>query len=1102
MSVFTRDHLLRPRGLEAPDGRPLCRYQLHDAELDELIALLRRRAPGDPSIAAEFCVAAAELWRRSYDGGLWTWDVVLPALGWRTDAPTVAPLVRSGLRYWRRPLLELQRREFLGSIAREAGIPIPILKQEGGAIRAFLRTHLGDLQTFGTANAVELARRVSRGLPERLQNPTFLQLASDLAVAAQGIGNELAQRVGPGVPITTHLLDSGVEGWRERLPVRLDEEATINLVMGLVDEARTTAPKRFIRVRTELYESHGGSFTVRRALELPGRIAVRELAEELAVAADAMPSRIDLLRLRDEGVVLVALLVRDGDAFRVELLRDVHPRVDESVRLVLRAQGAILGEVSLPGGGPLSELPWVFAARDTEGAPRKLVAQGSGSFVGHAIVGLPEGFVATPPGENVGECEARHLVRIVETTRFESGDAVVVVRAGLAPRDEVYTWRGSEFHGASRFIAWLGEPTLERRVAGGLVETVPKDRLLVRVGRSWLPFSGRRYGRTRLRVVDERGSVVHEESLDLLPAGFRVELSAVSPSKARLAVSRVDGARVGVLPPAGLAVTDLADDTWELEEPTTRVGAFKLALQWRDCRAEVPLPLPRTGYRFLASSGEVLPSGHRVALDSLHTVIIEAWSQRTSARAQFTLEARLQAHDSNREWNDIATLRVDRNGRYVLPLYAVERQLSRLLALSSDAAAEIELRVQGELGGYPSAAKLIVGRFSETLSIDRERGLAIVAAELDARALYIAAPERAVDLTRTAEGAFDLAPITGESGSWMIFGMRDGLPATTPKLMLVPGCEPKEGLAGAVDLARFEDRRRSFAACWDRMASEPGAVDWSLADQYFQQLDTFPATTFEALRALPECPAALALALLRTTEPAMLIRAFEAMPFHWATLPVQALRDAITRFRAFMAALVGDDELGARLAAESWRRVGAALCDRYSGFRVACASVAEDGATWLDGAFQYPVRHAPTDRLFEQVREAVKGLRQRQCDREFRPAYRALEPLFESLKTDRRELEVFACRDLPEDERPLVLAPLVAAYCSTANRTPTPLQAFTLRLAEAVDPDYFGEAYIAAMTIMLQREFVPTPPPTHTTRRTTRPNIAAVPTTILRKRPQ
>ena len=131
---------LQRRGLQAPDCRGLYAYHCSHEEYLDLLHQLRELGSFDQAVndmAASACLVlfCSEWYRREYqrDHG-WSWEPIWKTLGYSLSSGDLAKTIPKGLeRYWKRPMhfYESERRDFLGSLSSEGGLPFQVLREGG-----------------------------------------------------------------------------------------------------------------------------------------------------------------------------------------------------------------------------------------------------------------------------------------------------------------------------------------------------------------------------------------------------------------------------------------------------------------------------------------------------------------------------------------------------------------------------------------------------------------------------------------------------------------------------------------------------------------------------------------------------------------------------------------------------------------------------------------------------------------------------------------------------------------------------------------------------------------------------------------------------------
>ncbi len=245
--------LLTHRDLRTPDQRPLFEYQLTADEYSELLLQLRAivdkgSAAADPAICAAFCLFCAEWYRREYqvkDG--WSWDAVWQRLGHEFSAQELARIVPKGLeQYWQRPIrfYESERRNFLGSLFSEGGLPFQVLTEPGSRFQVLftrvLKQYGASQALTGSLEAVVKNQIEQLRLPKVFREQTSVELIVNMAdQLAQLVGlYQLEQKSNP-----VDELDRSYPRWRESFPIPLDDETGRGFLNGLLTTASKEARK-------------------------------------------------------------------------------------------------------------------------------------------------------------------------------------------------------------------------------------------------------------------------------------------------------------------------------------------------------------------------------------------------------------------------------------------------------------------------------------------------------------------------------------------------------------------------------------------------------------------------------------------------------------------------------------------------------------------------------------------------------------------------------------------------------------------------------------------------------------------------------------------
>src|SRR5690606_8034903 len=229
---------LRERNLEKSDGRPLFEYRTSVAELASLRDLVSNTPLSSSHDCGAFCLYAAEWWRRHGEG--LTFKGLLESLDWDCSYTELYPEFERGLNYWGRELRIVRtpdrtRRDFVGSLSREGGLPLQLLLGSQTSIRKFFRGLLR-VQSAGVEVNATWAELAAVELPKAWRHPDIYELAAKLVTHIWELRKSVANAERPVLE-----LDRIQPGWQLRLPILVDSEIASALVRGLVEDAQQMA---------------------------------------------------------------------------------------------------------------------------------------------------------------------------------------------------------------------------------------------------------------------------------------------------------------------------------------------------------------------------------------------------------------------------------------------------------------------------------------------------------------------------------------------------------------------------------------------------------------------------------------------------------------------------------------------------------------------------------------------------------------------------------------------------------------------------------------------------------------------------------------------
>lgn len=834
---------LRERGLDAPDGRPLCRYRCTDDEfrwLENNLAEIALRfvcrrdwmsglcPAGDFPLL--FCLFASEWWRRNHNGGPWAWHGVLEGAGLDPNHPRLdlyKRIVKPGLAFWRRSILTVGGDNFyLVTLACEGGLPLNLLHRQT-SLRRYFSALLREFHVYGGRDVsnYDLAARKSEHLPRSLRQNVVYQISGELIGKIWSLQGRLT---GTRPPVEE--LDAIEPGWRDELPLVVSDNTVRTLLNNLVTEALEIRNllDREIRL-VPFLESRGDKFRLGRRAILPPTLAAARLGELLSVRSEDVPSRLQLYLSFGSGErELLALVTRrtagDDGQFAIEPYRRGNisgPRAVGDVRIQ-----PVTGTVSYPareirGGGELSELPWVFARKDNE----RLV----GDFAGEGSVQtkFPEALIAVPAGGEVVPgpgSSAREVGELEDAGRrvyIVSGDAVVwgdtgrsCIRTG-AEREDAYEYLVQGLllaAGPGDAPVYRGCPKLVCISAEGARRTIPEEEIRWRPrrigGSVWMPISEDCLGDVTLCHAPG-GEVRFLRHLAVVPRGALVQFLPDRGGRAgEVMLQGFHVNDVGIVPILGVECRIRREGTGTVSLALSTLsdlpGSVTIRIQWGHGREmELVVPYPARGGRFLTREGRPFRDGASVHVDRIGGIV--AQTLVPSEESGFQVEADMrrgvpvsESDYSRWVWVRFA-LREVSPGRHEADLRDAEDVLRTMFTLTEDLDAEIEFRLLDRFN-MPMGSRLRVARYEARFRADRDRGELMIVdrdgvvplsnSEIEAvqvKAIPLRNPEaEPVMIRRPEPGLWLVEPSKMEPGPWLVTGWEHSWCRIRPEAWTIP----------------------------------------------------------------------------------------------------------------------------------------------------------------------------------------------------------------------------------------------------------------------------------------------------------------------------
>lgn len=920
MSLNNREWLnsfLDRRQLEAPDGRPLYAYRCTQREFQDLASGLAsgRERPLTEWDVRAFVLFASEWWQRHYDGGRWAWVPLLGHVGWgHVHFPDLYQPVRGALGWWQVELVRLATStRYLGTFACQGGLPLALVG-DSSRVTSYLRAvlkHVARYRQF-VDDSIELARDQQHLLrPPTLRREYVFRLAADLVDAVLDLREDVREENVLGV------LDRERPGWRDTMPLDLDNERARDLLVGLLRDAKggASAGSSFGIDRFLRHTATGWRLGAR--IQLPRSLTPEGLAMQLGVSELELPPRMHV-RVAGPSARVVGLYGAGREEFQLTSVERNRAAVfwdgdaASEFRLEFFAQD-VVGEVVVHRGGSLGELPWAFRSEDEE-CP--FIGEGSVSDrAPELLVLLPDGCEAAG-GEELGESVlGRRLWRVTESINVETSNGKCALRPSSEQMaEEDYRLSGERFYELdSTYPLFRGEASLRVAKADSAHRGVLAHEVSWRGGGGEWQARPSGFGLWEVRHV-RQGVLQHHDRVGLLPALFMMSVQPGSDlGEGELVLEGSEGVAV-------------ADDGTDLRLSTQktkggvriRVAALDslappaevaLRLRWAGARdLRVRAPFPGEGARFLRNG---VPLRGTLAVDELYGVRATALS--TDSLQKFQIEGELKAADSGR----LAKVAYFRRGlrksgiRHELALVEVDAMVRLLLRASARPDAKVVLRIldryqvehavtevrrfAGGLEHDPTMASIMVTPTPSEGSIATFEAVPLARAYGEPVTLPVVGP--------VTSPACAILPETLELAEepWLVVLRQDGAVRAEPvvvggRSMPSAALQSRFSLQEALRLKDGARRAEKVDEALNAMVDEEDAgrdeEDWSFLSDMLLSLEGLPASAVDLIGALARSPRMLVRCLFRldTNLRKMVWRLADELPFSWLLVPRKVWR--------------------------------------------------------------------------------------------------------------------------------------------------------------------------------------------------------------------
>ncbi|MBX9753743.1 MAG: STY4851/ECs_5259 family protein [Pseudomonadaceae bacterium] len=949
---------LQHRGLQAPDQRGLYEYHSTYKEYCDLQQLLRELNSFDAGVkdaAACACLVlfCSEWYRREYqrEHG-WSWEPIWQALGFSLSPGDLSKSIPKGLEgYWKRPIhfYESERRDFLGSLFSEGGLPFQVLREGGSRFQTLfdrVLKHYDQWHLLGYSTFQQVEQQLGKtNLPQVFASQASVELiahmADQLVTLVRDYG--LAQTSEP-----VARLDTMNPKWRELFPLPLDNEIGSDLLNGLLNTATIEGRRRGM-------ETGGWACRHFWSAAKPDALKVQiSMPEEVPFKLAAQPSttRFELVIL--EGGRAIAALgpgyaIVDNGIARIRLRQQevIFQRQDVTAPLSLAAMAGGMLIASLPIDGStvaLGEVPVGFALVDDRW---QLCGQASFNTSSEKLL-----LVLPADGElsTVEKCDEFSITdmpavfslrtfQVLGKTQLQiDGEDLYRIRTGHAASIGL----GLELVGAQTEWAskpaqiFVGLPRVQWPAAAGELKQQGSD--LYIAGKQ--PGSGllqEILGAQYVAVRNHNGDTLLRRKIGILPADFRLELrSGDKPGQGSILVHTQQRCLI-----------QIDDDSLQVQQ-VKQLGHIELKLSaaaFPPIRVrlsitpnlladpiDIEVPFPNFGSLAFDGHGRALK--REVCVDDLLGARLYLFG-RNGAPTKFGLELTLKGNAAKNacySWSYTAAEKP-----LEISLFNIREQIIDLLSLQSGIDQVVELRI---FGNGPDAyyrirkyaKEMLLDRDRQVLSAANQKGDSGDLPELVLMLLHEPMRHAVALSSRTSEGVptgeFELPTLVDKNGPWLVVPKSAESASFRPLFIagnweFLAQADEAQSLEKAVLTFDHESPISSFTSVLDAMAINPMHSGWQFLRALYEGYGYLPLATFEVWKALVGHTRALSMALFKfEMMPQFLGRLETEFPIFWEFLPIGEVHLAAKRFGAFLKVKGVAEEAAAGLTGKMLSRLG------------------------------------------------------------------------------------------------------------------------------------------------------------------------------------
>lgn len=921
---------LSHRGLSSVTGDALFTYQMKQEEYQALKNVVLNFSPKTnisslkhKDWAACFVLCCAEWYKRECNSQKWEWYPAWQSLGFELSASQRADIIPLGLdNYWQRSIrsYESQRRNFLGSVFIEGGLPFQLISSKdnkfGDLIRKILRNYY-KVDLIGL-KLNDLIRGYLEYLPKVFSEYESIELIAKIVRNLMALADKVDTKNQDELPSAQ--LDQQIPNWRDQFPIPLD----IKTGKGLLDnwlQGAFSANSSIKKYQSKLSCKH---FFDLDCLTFSSEVSLPKSLNFNFKKADVNSSNLDLglnegAKQRANFGSVYAQFEHNCAVIkpRKKGIRFNRANIDRSLFIEISELGVSVEQLSIENSSiALGEAPIGFVFDDDE---HKYICIGQASFT----TKYKDIFVLVPAHYEVDEINGVAIKeKDIEVFGHQLSWYEISGDIRFYCSESRYRLRTNCSSNTSGMLAIVGDEILwetkPAQVYKGVPEIKPLNSLVnIDIGLTTLldnkPVNTIReyekFGQHIFSVKNKECDTLIRRKIAILPQDLKISFSCKN-NVAEINVTTVQPLVASLsVPNAKINQTENGDTRSFIITPDclppAKISLF-ISANLNCDPIEIILPYPAEGIYGFDKDGNELNERltiHQLLGSEIYLFSVQDYTEK------FELVFDLKPITRNSPTISASISVADKPK--ILNLYSFKEKIIALLSLSDNLDAEVSITIKSR----NDSKNYTVRRFAFDIKFDPldnlysfEPGDFIDKTSHQPIAMRIAEPERSsVNLPRKKLGSIELdrfepAKEMSKGGPWLIIPENDTDIDFRPTFYFedalnVDNASPISSLQSAVKAFHPQSNPMVIADMIEIMADDYHHTSWGYLRTLWDEYGYLPLSTFEVFKALAKNLKALTTALFRFEMNEKFIRRLDAeFPVLWELIPLSYWHNAKQNF--------------------------------------------------------------------------------------------------------------------------------------------------------------------------------------------------------------